>query len=260
MFHMNYGETTYSFDHDPTPHKRKVPRLALLTDVKTSSKFYNHTTPLTPFFAQMPHSSSGALSQIEVDGVIECHPQIDANPRLKRSLGTHLDMGYSHECRSLDPAHPTLLSALPIDSTADYTVKLSSSSEQCPSPSQCTSLRNTNSSLFPPLSVYPSPPQSTSVSPLELSTPIPVQPSPSLPLHQPRPTRRISIISLSRLASEAEEMENSSSRRANLRKEGLDVGSRNVDYSFHYRQSPYSRVECGKQSPREGFMTNRFIR
>jgi len=205
---MNYGETTYSFDHDPTPHKRKVPRLAFSTDVKSSSKYYNHATPSTPFFAQMPHSSSGALAQIEVDGVIECHPKIDANPRLKCSLGTHLEIGYSHEYRS--PAHPALLSALPIDSTADFTVKLSSSSEQCPSSSQCTSLRNTYSSLFPPSFVYYSPPHSTSVSPLEVSTPIPVHPSPSLPLHQPRPTRRISIISLSRLASEAEEMGNSS--------------------------------------------------
>jgi len=257
---MNYGETTYSFDHNPTLHKRKVPKLAFSTDVKTSSNYYNHTTPLMPFFAQMPHSSSGALSQMEVDGTVECHPQIDANPRLKCSLGTHLEMAYSHECHSLDPAHPTLLSALRVDSTEDLTVKLSSSNEQYPSSSQCTSLRNTHSFLFPASSVYPSPPQSSIASPLEVSTLLPVQPSPSLPLYQPRPTRRISIISLSRLASEAEEMENSSRRRDNLRKGGLDVGSRNVHYSSHHRQLPYSRAEWGKQAPRKGFMTERFIR
>jgi len=257
---MNDGETIYPFDHDPTLHKRKVPRLAFSTDVKTSSNYYNQTIPLTPFFAQMPHSSSGTLSQMEVDGAIECHSQIDANPRLKRSLGTHPEMGYSHERHSLDSAHPTFLSVLPIGSTVDFTVELSSSSKQCPSSSQCTSLQNTHNSLLPPSSVYPSPPQSTIASPLEVSTPRPVQPSPSLPLHQPRPTRRISIISLSRLASEAEEMGNSSLRRANLRKGGLDVGSRNIHYFSNYRQSPYSRVECGKQAPWEGFMAERFIR
>ncbi|KAL9716333.1 hypothetical protein Ac2012v2_000780 [Leucoagaricus gongylophorus] len=237
-FYMKYADTTDSFDHDPALYKRKVPRLAYSADVKTFNNCYNHATPsLTPSFTQM-----------EVDGGIMCHPHI-ANPRLKRSLGEDLEIDYSNEHHSLDPAYSVLLPASPIDfSTTTYTVGLPSSSEQFPSYPQCmydTRPQKTHDSRLPPSSVYPSPPQSTMASPLEISNPLPIQPSPSLPLYQPRPTRRIPIVSLSQLASAAEEMENNSLWQANLHKGSLDVKSRTLGASQDRMTERLIQCSCG---------------
>lgn len=256
-FYMKYADTTDSFDHDPALYKRKVPRLAYSADVKTFNNCYNHATPsLTPSFTQMP--------QMEVDGGIMCHPHI-ANPRLKRSLGEDLEIDYSNEHHSLDPAYSVLLPASPIDfSTTTYTVGLPSSSEQFPSYPQCmydTRPQKTHDSRLPPSSVYPSPPQSTMASPLEISNPLPIQPSPSLPLYQPRPTRRIPIVSLSQLASAAEEMENNSLWQTNLHKGSLDVKSRSRHYSSNHRRLPYSSVDRDNQAlgASQDRMTERLI-
>jgi hypothetical protein len=82
-------------------------------------------------------------------------------------------------------------------------------------------------------------------SPLEISNPS-VNPSPSLPLHQPRPCRRIPIVSLAQLASACDDMEKASHRRPAPYRHRNGSLSNNIHYS-HQRQSPYSRLDRDRQ-------------
>ncbi|KAF9444601.1 hypothetical protein P691DRAFT_332879 [Macrolepiota fuliginosa MF-IS2] len=213
------GETSDSPDHDARLHKRKIPRLALSTDVKTLQRSRPHLPPTSmPSSIQMPLSPYYGPSR--VDGVdLYSHRQRNTStgrlPVKRRWRGTEnmdsgYDSGYGAERHNLDSAYPALLPSSRYNTSAMACTAESSSRQQShrSSPSYPQHPCDTRPDKIPysclqPTSFYPSPPQSTAVSPLEVFNPLPppIQPPPSLPLHQPRPSRRIPIISLSQLAS-----------------------------------------------------------
>ncbi|KAF5352643.1 hypothetical protein D9756_005819 [Leucocoprinus leucothites] len=254
-------ETSSSFDLETSLHKRKVPRLTLSTDVKIFSNCHNYTTLSIPPLTQIPHSPHGALSQMEADEVILYQNNFSKLHKLRTKRSSEkMNSCYGDERRSLNSAYPALL---PTSFNAD----IPSSVKQCHVstlyPQQSCDIRLDKPHHLQPSSCYPSPPHSTAASPLEMSNPLPppIHPSPSLPLHQPRPSRRIPIVSLSRLASAAEKMDNGLAKRPNMHRQRLDSASRNV-YSSGLRQSPYTRVERDRQTmgaSREESATGRFL-
>lgn len=252
------GTTRTSSDHDPRLQRRKVPRLALSTDVKTpSTSQHFNSFPL-------PVSSYPEPSYMENDSPHSCHPgyptvngQSHANSRRRGAEDT--DTGYGVECYSLDSADPALLPSSCYDSTtvaciAESPVKqLHHSSPSCPQDTRDTQADNIPYSHLRPTSFYPSPPHSTAVSPLQVFNPLPppIQPPPSLPLHQPRPSRRIPIISLSQLASACDEFDTAPQRKpTTTHKSRIEIRS-NSSYLYpaHAQESQYLKYGRHKQMP-----------
>jgi hypothetical protein len=277
-----YGETTNSSDHEPGLQRRKVPRLTLSTDVKTfySCRHYTTAPSMPNSLVHMSRSPYDGLPQMEVDEVIlySNHlPRSNQTIRTSRSLEENLDSRHGDKRRSLDPAYTALFpTSLLGSSTAARAAEIPSFQQhRHVSPSYLQHARDTSSdktrhSRLQPSSFYPSPPQSTAASPLEVTNPVPspIQPSPSLPLHQPRPSRRIPIVSLSQLASACEETEKTFTRRpvthTKHRLDSLSGVSRNV-YHTNHRTSPYSKIDRDKQmawqaSSREDYKTDLFVR
>lgn len=202
-------------NNDKECHRRKVPRLALSMDVKTlqSSQLSNNTS-WTPSSAHMsrfpsqPRVENLYLSPHgQEDGMSELEPYIPQEVELmnykygERHLAFHSDHDY--------PAFVPLAYHCPNVAT----MPVETSSREQP-PRRLLSNAHDHSrnskprySRLRPASFYPSPPQSraSSLRPVNIS-PSPTQPSPSLPLHQPRPFKRIPIISLSRLALACEDL------------------------------------------------------
>ncbi|KAJ3575233.1 hypothetical protein NP233_g1243 [Leucocoprinus birnbaumii] len=262
------AETNSSWDSNLNLHKRKVPRLTLATDVKTFNNRHSYLTPSMPPPAQTPLSPYARHPQMEVDEVILNFPDAHRSLRTKRSFGeANMDSSHGDERRSLDTVYPALLPTSSIFAfpTTACTAELPSTAEHCHNfasyPQHSRDTRLDKLHHLQPSSCYPSPPHSTAASPLELSNPLPppIQPSPSLPLHQPRPSRRIPIVSLSRLASAAEKMD--TTRRPNVSRQRKDSSPR-IAHSSNVRPTPYFRSERDRSYvtvSREDSAAGRFV-
>lgn len=214
------GETSSSSDQ--TARERKFPRLAATT-FQPSSPYDPPSTMSSnhlPFdfhteFSPMEVGDTPLSRQIDTDENEQCF--VKHRRRRTDDTGSH----YGSEHGSFSSAYRA-----PIPSYYNTTTETSCVADALSTPqfhhrypSSLQGGYDAQPEEFPhlrtqPSSCHTSSPRSTTVSPRELidTFPLPIQPSPSLPLHQPRPSRRIPIISLSQLASACENTEPASRR------------------------------------------------
>jgi hypothetical protein len=214
-YEVKSGEKHSLFNNDTERPGRKVPRLVLSKDVKT---------PLQP--SPTPNSSSLVLPSVRMSQ-FPSGPEIKnlyLSPYNREDRMSGWDPCYPQEIEpteyqhdenpfTFDSAYPAFVPVAYRCSNMSTTPVDSLSRGQLP---RCflSNVQNHPRASRPrrprlrPASLYPSPLQSSAppLKPINLSPP-PTQPSPSLPLHQPRPSKRIPIISLSRLALACEDLE-----------------------------------------------------
>lgn len=250
-YDIKSGETSNSPDRDAELQARKVPRLALSTDVKTlrqSSQHYNNL-PLVSSSVQMPFPSYSREFHMEVDNMSPYQQGYGMNEHGDQCWqSAHImDSSYNRDRLGLESAYPALLPAPYHDPNATASTTELSSGRQ-PRHLLPPYARHAQDAQFDKVSCprvqpafYPSPPQSTASSPLEPvnSQATPIQPSPSLPLHQPRPSRRIPIISLSRLASACDDIEAASRRKPTVSPKARTTSLSNNFPDLRQPQSQY---------------------
>jgi hypothetical protein len=256
-YEVKLGEKHSLYNNDETECPgRKIPRLTLSKDVKTL---------LPP--NETPNKFSLVLPSIQISQ-LPSRPEIknpSLSPYSREGRMSEWDTYYPQEevelteyqqgekPFALNYAYPDLI---PITSRRPNmtTLPVESLSRGHPSRYFLSNVQNHPRSNRPryarlrPAPFYPSPIQSTAPSLKSLNTsPPPTQPSPSLPLHQPRPSKRIPIISLSRLALACEDLEapqivsdKSRSKTTSNNLDFSDVGVVPQDLGHH--QTPEKRT------------------